>query len=126
MSAYRTRGKVSEFLTKNQSIKKIYNNDRDAIVVTDKKSTVEFINPEFTRLFGYTSREAIGKSVNDLIVHETSHVDLRKSRTAYQDERKNIKSIKSGRKISVFNRLIPIMEGNETIGGFAYYRGADK
>jgi len=126
MIKYRNIRKVSEFLTKNQMVQKIFENERDAIVVTDKKSVIELINPEFTRLFGYTAKEAVGKSVNDLIVHEQGGGDLRKSRSAYRDERESkmkiIRSKKSGRTISVFSRITPIMMGNEAIGGFAYYR----
>ncbi len=39
----------------------------DAIVITDHTGTIEWINPGFTQLSGYTSDEAVGKHHRDLV-----------------------------------------------------------
>ena len=39
-----------------------------AIVILDSDDRVQRINSEFTRIFGYTAEEAIGRRINDLIV----------------------------------------------------------
>lgn len=44
----------------------------DAIVITDKEGTIEYINPAFTALTGYTPAEAIGHKTNILRSKQTS------------------------------------------------------
>lgn len=124
MTNYKNRKMVSEFLTKNQMVQKIFENEEVAIAVTDKNSTIELINPEFTRLFGYTVKEAVGKSVNDLIIHEDKGGKLGRSSSKYKGKNgmEIIRNKKSGEKINVFSNVTPIMTGNEAIGGFALYR----
>src|SRR5438477_12868937 len=39
----------------------------EAIVLVDPEDRVQRINKEFTRLFGYSSDEALGRYINDLI-----------------------------------------------------------
>ena len=39
----------------------------DAIIITDRAGGVEWFNPAFTQLTGYTAEEAIGKNVRDLV-----------------------------------------------------------
>lgn len=129
MEKYTTRRRASEFLTKNQIIRKILENEKAAIIVTDKRSIVELINPEFTKLFGYSVKEVVGKYINDIIIHEHSNGDLRKPRYTYKGESKSemkiIRSKKSGKRLSVLSRLTPIMMGNEAIGGLSYYWGVN-
>jgi PAS domain S-box-containing protein len=42
----------------------------EAIVITDIPGKITLINKEFTKLFGYTYEEAIGKYIDDLVVPE--------------------------------------------------------
>ena len=51
----------------------------EALVVMNTDDRVERINSEFTRLFGYTAEEAIGRPINDLIVPD----DLREEAEHY-------------------------------------------
>ena len=39
----------------------------DAIVITDRAGTIEWINPAFTRLTGYAAAESLGKDPGDLV-----------------------------------------------------------
>ncbi len=39
----------------------------DAIVITDRACVIEWVNPAFTQLTGYTAEEALGKSFRDLV-----------------------------------------------------------
>ncbi|MDP2319435.1 MAG: PAS domain S-box protein [Acidobacteriota bacterium] len=39
----------------------------DAIVITDRAGGIEWVNPAFTQLTGYTAEEALGKSPRDLV-----------------------------------------------------------
>lgn len=125
MKSWISGKRVYEFLTKKQIREKLIKNREDAVVVTDNKAIVEMINPEFTRLFGYTEEEALGRPVSDLITQEQIGADLRKPGQHVPDAKKNrkiIKSRKSGIKIGVLGSITPIMMNNRTIGSFAFYR----
>ncbi|HCE10178.1 MAG TPA: bifunctional diguanylate cyclase/phosphodiesterase, partial [Oxalobacteraceae bacterium] len=39
----------------------------DAIVITDRAGVMEWVNPAFTQLTGYTAEEALGKKLGDLV-----------------------------------------------------------
>jgi PAS domain S-box-containing protein len=39
----------------------------DAIVITDRAGVIEWVNPAFTQLTGYTAEEALGKTPGDLV-----------------------------------------------------------
>ena len=39
----------------------------DAIVITDREGAIEWVNPSFTQLTGYTAEEALGKNLRDLV-----------------------------------------------------------
>ena len=39
----------------------------DAIVITDRAAVIEWVNPAFTQLTGYTAEEALGKNPRDLV-----------------------------------------------------------
>jgi|GEM_PF-333720 len=53
----------------------VLNAAANAIVITDKNATIEFVNPAFTALTGYTLSEAVGRNPKDLVksgVHDKS------------------------------------------------------
>jgi PAS domain S-box-containing protein len=52
----------------------------DAVILTDDDFHVLRVNKEFTRIFGYTVEEAVGKGVPDLIVPEELHAEALKNR----------------------------------------------
>src|SRR4029450_7569988 len=39
----------------------------EAVVLVDRDSRITRVNPEFTKIFGYTAEEAIGRRIKDLI-----------------------------------------------------------
>ena len=39
----------------------------DAIIITDRAGVIEWVNPAFTQLSGYTAEEALGKNSRDLV-----------------------------------------------------------
>ena len=122
--------RVHEFLTKKQVRERVIENREDAVMVTDDKAVVEMINPGFTRMFGYTEEEALGRRVSDLITQEHTGADFRKPGNSVfannKDIKKIIKSRKNGRRIGVMSHITPIMMDNQTIGSFALYRAAEK
>ena len=47
---------------------KIINSVKDAIILVDEESKVSYWNPASEKTFGYTSKEAIGKDIHELVV----------------------------------------------------------
>jgi len=50
----------------------------DAIIITDIQKVIEYVNPEFTELTGYTATEAIGKNIS--IIRSDVKADKRKDK----------------------------------------------
>jgi PAS domain S-box-containing protein len=56
----------------------------EAVVLADENAQVMRVNREFTRMFGYTSEEAVGRSLRDLIVPEGGLADFDKNRASIE------------------------------------------
>ena len=53
----------------------------EAVVMVDRDSTITRVNPEFTKIFGHATEEAIGRRINDLITPD----DLREEVESFMD-----------------------------------------
>ena len=106
-------------------LKQILDNAQVAIVIADEKRIIHRINPEFTKIFGYTLEEAVGRPIEELIIAEEA---LNQSllvkdrvekgeRTEYETKRQT----KDGKIIDVICRVSPIMSNGRMIGGFSFY-----
>ena len=88
--------------------------------------TVQRINSEFTRLFGHTSKEAVGRRIDELIVppDRTSEtrwiVEMlsRGEKIALETKRQ----CKDGSLVDVFISSAPVMAGGKRVGIYALYR----
>jgi len=58
-----------------QEFASLFNKSPEAIVYTDEKGTILKINPRFSELFGYTSKEIEGKNIDEGIIHPTDKVE---------------------------------------------------
>jgi PAS domain S-box-containing protein len=100
-------------------------NAQVAIIIADSSQRIRRINPEFTRIFGYTSGEAEGEYINELIVPEELQGEARKvnlllgkgERIEFEAKRRR----KDGKKIDVLTRVSPIFSNKKIVGGFAFY-----
>jgi PAS domain S-box-containing protein len=70
-------GRTAELTTANDDLQKqkeylngLFELAPDAVILTDENFIVMRVNKEFTRMFGYTSNEAVGRWFPDLIVPE--------------------------------------------------------
>jgi PAS domain S-box-containing protein len=108
----------------------------DAIIATDVDGCISFWNPGATRIFGFTSREAVGSSL-DLIIPESLR---RRHWTGYnrvmatgvshygQGELLSVPGLtKDGRRISVeFTIVLLHDEGRKPVGSVAILRDVTK
>jgi two-component system sensor histidine kinase/response regulator len=106
-------------------LEQVLENAQVAIIVTDAKHKLEYVNPEFTRIFGYSEEEAIGKHLYDLIYPEERLVELEQLTERLEklerSEYETIRRTKDGRRIHVLCRVSPIVVNGESVGGFAFY-----
>lgn len=98
----------------------------ESIVHTALDGTIQRINQEFTRTFGYTSEESVGKNINKLIIppglegeadHFTSIAVANETVSA-----ETIRKTRSGENIFVNLLIKPVHFGDSTTSLFTIYR----
>lgn len=98
----------------------------ESIVQTRVDGVIERINSEFTKVFGYTAEEAIGKNIDDLIIPEEIEKEGTEfTRRAVNNEiisTETIRKNKNGKRIYVSLLINPVNIDNETTALFAIYR----
>jgi two-component system cell cycle sensor histidine kinase/response regulator CckA len=106
-------------------LEQVLDNAQVAIVITDNDHKIERINPEFTRIFGYTAEEAIGKYTYDLIIPEEFRIELERLNERLEkwerSEFEAIRCTKEGRRIHVLIRVSPIIIHGKRVGGFGFF-----
>jgi PAS domain S-box-containing protein len=99
----------------------------EGVVLLDVEDRVVRINPEFTRIFGYTPEEALGRAINELIAPE----ELRSEAEDYTQRiihgkpvnAETIRRRKDGTRIHVSLLAVPIsVPGGGQIAEYAIYR----
>jgi PAS domain S-box-containing protein len=104
----------------------LFNSAPEAIVLHDHNDIVVNVNDEFTRMFGYSREEAIGKPINDLVASEefkehaaaNSYMVIHGQRTDNDSKRKR----KDGTLFDVWIIGAPIMYKGKHMGVYAIYR----
>ncbi|MEJ2049634.1 MAG: PAS domain S-box protein, partial [Calditrichota bacterium] len=105
---------------------KLFNSAPEAIVLHDNNDLIVDVNEEFTRLFGYSREEAIGKPINQLVASKEyleEAIDISErviggERIELETKRKR----KDGSLIDVSILGAPIIHGGKQVGDFAIYR----
>src|SRR5579872_309822 len=76
-------------------LEQLFENTPEAIATLDNHNRILRLNREFTRLFGYTSEEACGRDINDLIVPIERHQEgLKVSQLLTQGQGVNIETVR--------------------------------
>jgi len=107
-------------------LEQLFNSTPEAIVWHDKDDIVLNINVEFTKLFGYTREEAIGKTINSLVAPDhlldeadrLSHTVVHGNRVEFESKRRT----KDGKLIDVLILGAPIFHEGKQMGVYAIYR----
>jgi PAS domain S-box-containing protein len=104
----------------------LFNSAPEAIVLHDNDDRIANVNEEFTKLFGFTRGEAVGKPINDLIVSEEYREEGKRiSQRVIHGERIEIdtkRMRKDGTLVDVSILGAPIFHGKRQIGDYAIYR----
>src|SRR5688572_28355483 len=94
----------------------------EAVVMIDSDFQITRVNPEFTRIFGYTSEEAIGRRIKDLITpsdlqEEVESLMYRMVRTEEVFTVETVRNHKNGARIPVSLICVPVpSKGNGNLG----------
>ena len=115
-----------DLLIQKAYFERLFNNAPEAIVLHDNNDLIADINAEFTKMYGYSREEAIGKPINDLVASEdfqneaalVSEKVIRGERIDLDTKRKR----KDGTLIDVSILGAPIIYGGKQIGDYAIYR----
>jgi PAS domain S-box-containing protein len=107
-------------------LERLFNSAPEAIVWHDNDDRVVNVNDEFTRMFGYTREEAIGKPINDLVASREFRAEAQiLSRSVGHGQRVEVDSKrrrKDGTLIDVSILGAPIFHGGKQMSVFAVYR----
>ena len=105
-------------------MKKAIHNSTNVVFITDIHGTITFINPEFTKIYGYTAEEIVGKATSRILDNgnysEKEHKKLWKS---LLDKRsitatEFVNKCKNGQLIDVEGSMDTIIEDHGNIIGF--------
>jgi PAS domain S-box-containing protein len=105
---------------------KLFNSAPEAIVLHDNNDTVVDVNDEFTKMFGYSHDEAIGRQINDLVAPEDfiAHATMLSQKVTHGErvEADSKRRRKDGAVFDVWILGAPIVHEGEQIGVYAIYR----
>ncbi len=118
--------KAAEFEVRKKYWEELYESSPDAIAILDNREYILQINREFTRLFGFTEEEALGRDINELIIpdHLTEEGLYFKSRATrgLMVEGESIRRAKNGTEFHVSLRGKPVVLGENQLAIIAIYR----
>ncbi|MGB8952552.1 MAG: PAS domain S-box protein [Candidatus Aminicenantales bacterium] len=104
----------------------LFDSAQEAIVVTDKKGHVLRINPEFTQMFGYSAKEAMGQLIDNLIAPKDSRENAwditQKAGTGKKLATETVRRRKDGTLIYVSLLISPIIIDGQLESLYAIYR----
>jgi diguanylate cyclase (GGDEF)-like protein/PAS domain S-box-containing protein len=115
-----------EIARQKEYFAQLFENSPESIAIMDTDDRIIQINHHFTRMFGYSPAEAVGRYINDLVVPE----ELREQGMAVSNsvrgnrivEIETVRKSKDGRLIDVFVIGYPIIVMGESVGGYVIYR----
>lgn len=104
----------------------LFNSAPEAIVLHDNNDCVVNVNTEFTRLFGYSREESIGKPLNDLVASPElmpeAEMVSRKVMSGHRVEIDTRRKCKDGSLVEVSILGAPIIHNGKQMGDYAIYR----
>lgn len=127
ISDFRKQKKYEEQITREKAfLEHLIDSAPEAIAITSVPGKIIMINREFTKLFGYTSEEAVNNLIDDLIVPDelkAKAVQIDNLTHKNQKEiRHSIRRDKYGNKIHVTLFVSSIVIDNETLAFVNIYR----
>ena len=105
---------------------KLFSEIPEAIVLASRSGQVLDVNEEFSRLFGYTKEEVLGRCIDDLIALDTDHSSAETITAAVaQGEKFTLETVrrrKDGSPVQVSLLALPVFAKAEEVVVFGVYR----
>ncbi|MDA1330798.1 MAG: PAS domain S-box protein [Chloroflexi bacterium] len=119
-------GKLRQIIARSEFFEALFNNTPVAIVTLDEKHHVVTSNASFERLFGYSQRELVGKSLDDLITNQEQQVEAQGiSNQALTGETLFAtvqRTTKDGSQVHVDLAAVPVRVGRKLVGALGLYQ----
>jgi PAS domain S-box-containing protein len=117
----------SELEEQKAHLRELFARVPEAIVLVDRESRIIRLNPEFTKIFGYSVEEAIGRRITDLIVpddlqEEVESVLSRMVRTTEVFAVESVRRRKDGTRVPVSLICVPLSSNGSVEAGYVIYR----
>ncbi len=114
------RKRAEEELVK---LRKAVDNSGEVIFMTDRDGLITFVNPEFTRLYGYTAAEVVGKSTPRILksglASPEDYAALWQTILSKQVVKGEfVNKTKDGRLLNIEGSINPVLDDDENIAGF--------
>jgi PAS domain S-box-containing protein len=99
----------------------------EAVVMVDRDSRITRVNPEFTKIFGYSADEAIGQQITDLIAPDELQDEVegfmhRLVQTGETLAVETVRRRKNGSRVSVSVICVPVPSKGSGNAGYVIYR----
>ncbi|HUS87046.1 MAG TPA: PAS domain S-box protein [Bacteroidales bacterium] len=116
----------NEIIREKSYLEALFESAPESIVQTNLDGVIERVNKEFTKEFGFTPEEAIGKNVDELIIPEELKEEARgftlKAALTETVAVESVRMRKGGERFSVSLLVKPIQINKETTALHAIYR----
>ncbi len=104
-------------------LRKAVDTSGECIFMTDRSGTISFINPEFTRLYGYTAGEVVGKATPRILkggtMKDEEYGQFWKTILSWRIfKNEMINRTKDGRLMTIDSSINPILDERGDIVGF--------
>jgi PAS domain S-box-containing protein len=99
----------------------------EAVVMIDRDARITRVNPEFTKIFGYTAEEAVGRRIRDLITPDDLQEEFEgfSYRMVQQGEvfaAESVRRHKNGTRVPVSLLCVPVSSSGTGRTGYVIYR----
>jgi two-component system, cell cycle sensor histidine kinase and response regulator CckA len=116
----------AELMRRQAHLDGLFHGAPEAIVLIDGENRVERINGEFTRLFGHTTEESVGRNLDHLI----TPLDLREEAEGFRFRvvsghpvsADTVRRHKDGRQVQVSVLCFPVRVGADQVAAYGIYR----
>lgn len=113
-------------LTRQNALDQVFARVPEAIVFIDAGDRVLDVNPEFTKIFGYASMEACGRTINELVVPEERWAEGEavsvRGRLGVLDDFESVRKHKNGTRIDVSVVSGPVTVTGSQVARYIIYR----
>ena len=107
-------------------LEQLFEASTEAIVFINENDRVERINSQFTKVFGFSADEVIGRSLDDTIIPQSRQeegksvkIEIKKGSHIFHE---TVRQYKDGRLVDVSVTRMPISIGGKDAGVYAIYR----